>query len=202
LSRSRSPEIVAEDDILEHDVAGNVPGVADHELYRERFIHGAIYEARPDVQAVIHSHANDVLPFSISSVPLRAVVHVASAVGAEAVPVWDIRTEFGDTNLLVTTRDQGRSLSKKLEDRTVVLMRGHGFTAAGVTLINVMKLATALPRNARTLLDAIQLGGDITSLSAGEVALRDRNDVRLPAAQREWEYWCRKLGIPYEPGGY
>jgi HCOMODA/2-hydroxy-3-carboxy-muconic semialdehyde decarboxylase len=188
MSRSRSP--------------GDVTGMVEKDLDRERFIHGSIYEARPDVHAVIHSHADDVLPFGVSSIPLIAIAHGASGMGASPVPVWDMRTEFGDTNLLVTNVDHGRSLSRKLEDRTLVLMRGHGFAAAGKTLINVIKMATALPKNARALLDAINLGGEITGLSAGECALRDETDVRLPAAQRQWEYWSRRLGVAYEPGGY
>jgi ribulose-5-phosphate 4-epimerase/fuculose-1-phosphate aldolase len=201
MSRSRSPEIVDADDIVVHALDGSVEGIAELDLYRERFIHGAIYEARPEVHAVIHSHADDVLPFSISDVPFRAVVHGASSLGVR-VPVWDIQDEFGDTNLLVSDMDQGRSLSRKLEDCTVVLMRGHGFAAAGKTLINVIKTATSLPRNARVQMDALRLGGKVTPLTAGEVELRERFDVRQPASQRQWEYWCRRLGVPYVPGGY
>lgn len=202
MSRSRSPEIVTEEDILVHDFAGNVEGWAGKELYRERFIHGAIYEGRPDVQAVIHSHADDVLPFSISKIPLQAVTHGASAVGAAPVPVWDIRTEFGDTNLLVESVDQGRSLTRRLGDRTLVLMRGHGYAAAGKSLISVVKMASSLLRNSRVILDVLQAGGQVTPLSEGEVALREQFDMRAPAAQRQWEYWCRRLGVTYEPGGF
>jgi ribulose-5-phosphate 4-epimerase/fuculose-1-phosphate aldolase len=202
MSRSRSPEIVEPDDILVHDLAGNVDGMAAKELYRERFIHGSIYEARPDVHAVIHSHADDVLPFSISKIPLQAVFHGASSIGAKPVPVWDIRTDFGDTNLLVESADQGRSLTRSLADRTMVLMRGHGFAAAGRSLIFLLKMVVALPRNARVQLDTLHAGAEIVPLSEGEVALRDLTDLSLPAAQRQWEYWCRKLGVDYEPGGY
>jgi ribulose-5-phosphate 4-epimerase/fuculose-1-phosphate aldolase len=202
MSRSRSPEIVEPDDIFVHDLAGNVDGMAAKELYRERFIHGSIYEARPDVGAVIHSHADDVLPFSISKIPLQAVFHAASSIGAKPVPVWDIRTEFGDTNLLVESVDQGRSLSRSLADRTMVLMRGHGFAAAGSSLIYLLKMVVALPRNARIQLDTLHAGAEVVPLSEGEVALRDLTDLSLPAGQRQWEYWCRKLGVAYEPGGY
>jgi HCOMODA/2-hydroxy-3-carboxy-muconic semialdehyde decarboxylase len=202
MSRSRSPEIVDEDDILVHDFTGNVEGVAAKELYRERFIHAAIFAARPAVQAVIHSHADDVLPFSISNLPFQAVSHGASQVGSQPAPVWDIRTEFGDTNLLVENMAQGDSLSRAMDDRTIVLMRGHGFAAAGATLINLLKMATSLPRNARVILDVLQAGGTLTPLSAGEVALRDQTDMTTPAAQRQWEFWCRRLGVAFEPGGY
>lgn len=202
MSRSRSPEIVDQDDILVHDFNGDVKGMAEKELYRERFIHGGIYEAHPEVKAVIHSHADDILPFSISNVPFRAVTHGGSSIGADATPVWDIRDEFGDTNLLVANVAQGRSIAKKIGDRNVVLMRGHGFAAAGKTLINLLKTATSLPRNARVLMDAIRLGGTVTPLNAGEVALRETTDMSTPAAQRQWEYWCRRLGVPFVPGGF
>ncbi len=202
LSRSRSPEYVDEDDIFVHDLKGDAAGVAEPDLYRERFIHAAIYEARPNIRAVVHSHAHDVLPFSVSNVPMHAIVHDASSVGVSPVPVWDIRDEFGDTKLLVSNVEQGRSLNRKMNDRTVVLMRGHGFAAAGQSLINVLKTAVYLPRNARAMLDALHLGGTITPLSEGEVRLREETDQRSPAAQRQWEYWCRKLGVAYEPGGF
>jgi ribulose-5-phosphate 4-epimerase/fuculose-1-phosphate aldolase len=202
LSRSRSPEIVTEDDILKHDQAGDVPGIAGKELYRERFIHGSIYEARPDVHAVIHSHSDETLPFSISNLPLQAVWHGASAIGAKPVPVWDSQDEFGDSTMLVENVEQGRSLSRSMGDRTMVLMRGHGFAAGGSSLIGALRMVTAVPRNARVVLDTLQAGGTVKPLTEGEVAIRDTNDQSLPAAQRQWEFWCRKLGVAYEPGGY
>lgn len=202
LSRSRSPEIVTEDDICNHNLTGEAPGIAPKTLYRERFIHGSIYEARPDVHAVIHSHADETLPFSISNLPLQAVWVGASAIGARPVPVWDSHAEFGDCTMLVENIEQGRSLSRSLADRTMVLMRGHGFAAAGTSLISLLRMVTAVPRNARAVLNTLQAGGTVTPLSDGEVVIRDLTDQSLPAAQRQWEYWCRKLGVEYEPGGY
>jgi HCOMODA/2-hydroxy-3-carboxy-muconic semialdehyde decarboxylase len=201
MSRSRSAEIVADDDILVHDLNGSVAGIPDRELYLERFIHSSIYATRPDVGAVIHSHSDAILPFSISNLPLRAVFHSASLIGSERVPVWDSHTEFGDTNLLVETTAMGESLTRKLENRALVLMRGHGFAAAAKSLINALKMATALPRNARALLDVLQAGGEVTPLSPGEVATHGKADMSTPAAQRQWEYWCRRLGEPYQPVG-
>src|SRR4029453_2180301 len=96
LSRSRAPELVERGDGIEFDLEGGAGGGA-RPPYLERFIHGAIYEARPDVQAVVHAHAEAVLPFTISTTPLRPVVHMASFVGPQ-LPVWDIRDRFGDTN--------------------------------------------------------------------------------------------------------
>jgi ribulose-5-phosphate 4-epimerase/fuculose-1-phosphate aldolase len=202
LSRSRSPEIVEPDDILEHDMAGDVAGVREPDLYRERFIHGAIYEARPDVNAVVHSHAQEVLPFSISkTTKLQPVFHGASGIGSE-IPVWDIREKFGDTNLFVSNIDQGRDLARTLGPNDVALMRGHGFAAGSGTLLFLVVAAANLPKNARIYMDALRLG-EVVTLSPGEIALRRKAfDPHSPANQRAWEYWSRQLGVPYEPGGF
>ncbi len=147
LSCSRSPEWVESSDIVEFTFDGKAVGGDTRSPYLERFIHGAIYEARPEIQAVVHSHAEDLLPFSISNVPLKPVIHNASRMGAH-VPVWDIRDTFGDTNLLVANLEQGRDLARALAANSVVLMRGHGFTAAGQSLLEVVGLSVYLPKNA------------------------------------------------------
>src|SRR5262245_44830363 len=126
LSCSRSPELVTAEDILEFDLDCNPIDQRGRDIYIERPIHGAIYQTRPDVNSVIHNHSHDVIPFSISkSVALRPVAHIGAAIGA-SVPIWDIRAQFGDTNLLVTTMAQGRDLARALGKGPVVLMRGHG----------------------------------------------------------------------------
>ena len=86
LSRSRSPELVEVSDIIEFDLQ-SVPVSDKRQPYLERFIHGAIYAARPEINAVVHSHADDVLAFGVTkSVPMRCVVHTAGCMGYH-VPV-------------------------------------------------------------------------------------------------------------------
>src|SRR5216684_4447909 len=111
LSRSRAPELVERGDIVEFDLEGKSVGGDTRAPYLERFIHGAIYEARPDVQAVVHAHAEEILPFGITDVPLRPVIHSGSFIGRH-VPVWDIADNFGDTDLLVRDMSQGRDLAR------------------------------------------------------------------------------------------
>lgn len=188
---SRSPELVECSDILEFHLNSEPVVSETRHLYLERFIHGAIYQARPEVNAVVHSHAEDVLPFSISSTPLRPVIHNASAMGLEA-PVWDIRDMFGDTDLLVTNPERGCDMAKALGGANVVLMRGHGFTAVGPTLFETVRLSVYLPKNARVLMAALRLG-EVKTLSAGEV-VRRRFDPAGSETRRVWEYWSRKAG--------
>ncbi len=57
LARSLSPEQVTRKDIMEFDLDGRPLGGDTRQPYLERFIHGSIYEARPEVQAVVHAHA-------------------------------------------------------------------------------------------------------------------------------------------------
>jgi len=193
LARSLSPEMVQQADIMEFDLDGTPAGGDSRQPYLERFIHGAVYEARPEVLAVVHAHAEDVLPFGITSTPLRPVIHSGGFMGAE-VPVWDIRDRFGDTNLLVTNMPQGRDLAARLAGNNVALMRGHGFVAAARSLIEVVRMSVYVPRNARVQMAAMQLG-DVTPLSRGEIDARNAGyKPHSPETWRAWEYWATRAG--------
>jgi len=198
LATSIAPEMVEEAHIAEFDLEC-VPVKDDgRPLYHERFIHGGIYEARPDVQAVVHAHSEDVLPFSISAVPLRPVIHSGSFMGA-TVPVWDMADRFGpDTNMLVTNMEQARDLARCLGPHNVALMRGHGFSAAARSLIEVVRMAVYVPRNARVLMNALRLGSAIMPLHDGEIAARDAGYKPYSLeTRRAWRYWAHKAGCAH-----
>ncbi len=193
LSRSRSPELVEIGDVMEFDFQGRPVGGDKRPPYLERFIHGGIYAKRPEVNAVVHSHADDVLPFSVSlTTRMRPVVHTAGRMGHE-VPVWDIRDKFGDTNLLVVNTEQGRDLAETLAGNKVVLMSGHGFAAAGQSLLETIWIAVYLPTNARVYLEALRLG-EVRLLSAGEIEHTIIRNPEAPEMWRAWEYWTRRAG--------
>jgi HCOMODA/2-hydroxy-3-carboxy-muconic semialdehyde decarboxylase len=195
MARSLAPELVTADDIVELDLEGNPVTDERRHLYLERFIHAGILDARPDVVSVVHAHAEDILPFGIADgTPLRPVIHSGSFIGAR-VPVWDIADRFGDTNLLVANLEQGRDLANTLAGNNVTLMRGHGFAAAARSLIEVVRMSVYLPRNARALSAALRLGGNIKSLSQGEIDARNRGyKPYSPETWRAWEYWASKCG--------
>jgi ribulose-5-phosphate 4-epimerase/fuculose-1-phosphate aldolase len=196
LSRSLAPKLVTRDDIIEFTLDGQPAKQQKRALYLERFIHGGILDARPDVMAVVHAHAEDILPFGIASgTPLRPVIHSGSFLGSH-IPIWDIADRFGDTNLLVANVEQARDLAKCLGSSNVALMRGHGFAAAGRSLIEVVRMSVFLPRNARALLKAKQLGGEIKYLSQGEIDARNRGyGPYSPETWRAWEYWANQAGV-------
>ena len=195
LSRSRSPELVTEDDIMEFTLDGKVVGNDKRPPYLERFIHGSLYESRPDVNAVVHSHAEETLPFGLTDVPLKPVIHVASSMGA-TIPVWDIADKFGsNTNLLVVNPDQGRDLAKRMGQGRITLMRGHGFAAAGVTVMDVVRLAVYLPVNARVMTAAMRLSPNFKALAPGEIEQPTHFNPKAPESWRAWEYWARRAGV-------
>lgn len=192
LSCSRSPELVSREDIMEFGLDGEPSGGDDRTPYLERFIHAGVYERNPDAVAVVHSHAEEVLPYSITEEPLRPVIHSAGLMGGRA-PVWDIADRFGDTTLLVVDMEQGRDLAGALDEHRVVLMRGHGFTAAARSLSEVVRLSVMLPRNARILTTALRFGR-VKELSEGEIARRLRMNPDGPEFWRAWEYWATRAG--------
>ena len=121
------------------------------------------------------------------------MVATASQCG-ETIPVWDIHDAFGDTGLLVTNMDHGRDLAKTLGANRVALMRGHGFTAAGRTLGEVLKTSIYLPQNAKVLKEAMMLGGTVKVMSAGEIAARDADGPGGKDLFRAIAYWANKAG--------
>ena len=194
LSRSRSPELVTVDDLMTFALDGGAVGGDTRPGYLERFIHGSIYAARPDVNAVVHSHAEDVVPYSISDVPLEPVFHQAAGMGA-TIPVWEISEKFGDTNLLVTCVEHGADLAQRLGDHTIVLMRGHGFAAVAASLYEAVSVSIYLPKNARILTTAKLLGGRVRAITPGEIEAVGPAQPEHPAFQRGWEYWCKRAGV-------
>ena len=196
LSCSRSPELVEHKDILQFDMQGRVLDGRTEPPYHERFIHAGVYEANPEIMSVVHSHAIDVLPFTISSVQLQPCIHTASQCGAN-IPVWDIRDTFGDTGLLVANIEQGRDLAKTMGKNRVALMRGHGFTAAGRTIGEVLKASIYLPQNAKVLKEAIMLGGEVKCLTEGEIAARDADGPGGKDLFRAMAYWASKAGCSH-----
>lgn len=196
MSRSRSPELVELDDVVEFGPDGEPVRSDAPPVYGERFIHAAILAARPDVQAVVHSHAEELIPFGITRTPLRPVFHVAARMGKE-VPVWDIRKRFGDTNLLVVNMAQGRDLAESLGGNRVVLMRGHGCAVAMESLHSAVLTAVYTQVNARVQTAAMQMG-DIEYLSPGEVEICC--DIAAKGSlgrNRTWEYFRRRAGCEH-----
>ena len=186
MSRDLAPALVSASDILEYDIDSNPIDAGSRAVYRERFIHGEIYRARPDVKAVVHSHAAAVIPFSLSSTPLMPVFHMAAFI-VDGVPVFDPSRTPGSHHVLITTPAAGRALAQALDSKGAVLIRGHGAAIVGTSLSMAVGRAIYLEASARIQAQAIALGGKVTYLDP---------DAAHEAAQnsydRAWELWKRR----------
>ena len=194
LSRSRAPELVELDDLMEFELDGRTLNGQGRTPYGERFIHGAVMEARPEINAVVHNHAYDVLPFGLTDTPLKPLIHTASVIG-EHIPLWDIRDKFGDaTDMLVRNMEQGRDLTVALEDNTCLLMRGHGAVIAGKTLKEAVVTSIYLMINAKIQTVAMAMGNPVY-LSAGEIENMTNVQFSPLAMDRMWEAFCLRAGV-------
>ena len=191
MSRSLAPALVTSSDIMEFDLDSNPIDREGRSLYVERFIHGEIYKARPDVNAIVHSHSPTVIPFSVTKVPLQPVLHNASFL-AFGAPVFDTRTIAADSDLLIRTPAFGAALAKALgSTAAVVLLRGHGDAVVASSLPDAVFRAYYTEVNAREQEQAIALGGkDVEYITPEEAATREKESHQSFA--RAWELWKRE----------
>ncbi|MEA2830713.1 MAG: hypothetical protein QOF22_1461 [Bradyrhizobium sp.] len=190
MSRSLAPALVTANDIMEFGLDGNAVDARGRTVFLERFIHSEIYKARPDVMSVVHTHSPGVVPFSVSKVPLQAIFHNSSFLAAGA-PVWDIRKDFGETDMLVSDPALGKSLAQTLSDKSVVVMRGHGDVTVGPTVKLAVFRAYYTDVNARLQAQAIALGGEVNYLTPVEGAKADMINVRVH--DRIWNLWKMRI---------
>ncbi len=197
MPRAMAPGLTTPDDILQMDLDCTTCGDDSRKGFLERFIHGEIYRARPDVISIVHSHSTSVIPFGLARKPMQAMFHNAAFL-ARGVPVHDIRQRFGTTDLLICDCHRGQDLAKALGQDDVVLMRAHGMVATGPTLQLAVFRAVMTEVNARiqhwtlTLAD----GGEIDALSAEEGVLADAPNSG--ASARAWDLW--RLRVRQETG--
>jgi ribulose-5-phosphate 4-epimerase/fuculose-1-phosphate aldolase len=187
LARSMAPAMVTAADIIEFDLDGNPVDAGGRAVYLERFIHGEIYRARPDVRAVVHSHSHAVIPFgAMRSHKLRAIFHMGGFIGTET-PIFEIRECVGDgSDLLISNTELGVALAKSLGPKSVVLMRGHGATMVGPSLPEAVYRGVYVDINARLQLQAIGLGPINYLTEAEGQATAATNATQV---SRAWNMW-------------
>ena len=116
MSRLLAPALVNAADILQHDLDNRAVHDQGHSLYHERWIHGEIYKARPEVNAIVHSHSPTVVPFASTKAPLRPILHNASFLGF-GTPVFEIRNLIPNSDLMISTAALGKALAETLGRR-------------------------------------------------------------------------------------
>ncbi|HUK58919.1 MAG TPA: class II aldolase/adducin family protein [Stellaceae bacterium] len=186
LSRHRAPGLVQPSDILVHDFDGNPEGSeAGARLYGERFIHGEIYRARPDVVAVVHCHAPQLIPFCATRSSLKPLYHMSGFLG-RGVPIFEIRETGGMTDMLIRSSALGVALAKSLAAHPMVLMRGHGATMVGNSIQQVVYRSIYAALNAALQMEALRLGEPIYLAREEAEQAEATNDKAL---DRAWALW-------------
>jgi ribulose-5-phosphate 4-epimerase/fuculose-1-phosphate aldolase len=189
LARSMAPALVTAADIVTYDLDSNALDANGAASYAERFIHGAIYKARPDVQSVVHAHTPAVIPFGASTVPLRAIFHMGAFLGTDGVPVFEIRDAGGAaTDLLVSNAALGDALARTLGSANVALMRGHGMVAVAGSIPEAVFRAYYTAQDAQLEGDALRLGS-VKFLTADEAKHATQTQAGL--VTRAWDLWKR-----------
>ena len=194
MSRSIAPALVTPADIIEYDLDSNPCNANGRGSFLERFIHGEIYKARPDINAVVHSHSPSVVPFGLVDKPMQAMFHNAAFIAA-GVPVFDIRRKFGATDMLVSDGEKGVALARVLGKNDIALMRAHGSVACGPTLQTAVFRAVYTEVNARVQHWTHALGGGapMAALDAEEGKLAD--GPNQTAGMRAWDLWRSQVRV-------
>jgi ribulose-5-phosphate 4-epimerase/fuculose-1-phosphate aldolase len=190
MSRSLAPALVTADDIMEFTLDCEPCDARGRTAFIERYLHGEIYRARPDVMGVAHGHSPAVVPFGLVSTPMRATYHNAAFL-ANGVPVFDIRDTFGATDIVINNSARGAALARALADKAVVLLRAHGFVAVGPSLQAAVFRAIFTEVSARVQLQAEALGGPLAALDEEEG--RKADAINLATVGRSWEFWKRRV---------
>ena len=183
MARSIPPELVTEGDMMEFGMNSEPIDAQGRSPVNERFIHGEVYKARPEVMAVVHNHSPSVIPFSCTGAALRPIFHMSAFIG-QGVPNWEIREAKEGTDMLVRDTYLGAALAKTLGGPPAALMRGHGAIVVGESLQVAVGRSVYLEQNARMQYQAELLAGR----TQGPITFMDDKEV---AANVVWQDYGR-----------
>jgi ribulose-5-phosphate 4-epimerase/fuculose-1-phosphate aldolase len=176
------------DDMIEATLAGQKVG-SHLTLPDETPIHAAVYQARPDVNSVIHTHSQYAILPSIAGKDLIPVCHQAMIFG-RVIPVYPDSEK-------ITTFEQARRMAQILGGSRAVIMKGHGTVLAESSVEAAFGASERLEQNARLFVDASILGEPIPIPE--EKIKRGASKTFSPSAvQKTWSYYMekgRKAGI-------
>ncbi len=142
-----------------------------------------IYRQRPDVQAIVHTHAPHASALAATGTPLKTI-HMDSAMlhGTAHLPEWPG---------VPVADDEGRIISGALGDAKTILLANHGLLAAGASVEEATYLAVFFERAARMQLRAMAAGG--FKEVKPELALEARDFLLQPSIVRgTFAYWARR----------
>jgi HCOMODA/2-hydroxy-3-carboxy-muconic semialdehyde decarboxylase len=193
MARGMSAELVTAKDIIEFDLDSrpiDTHGLPMSALFTERYIHGEIYKQRPDVIAVVHTHAPSLIPFGVTGVPLKPMYH-RSAFISFGIPVFEIRERAGMTDMLIRNPTLGHNLADVLGGHPAALMRGHGAVIVGPSLPRVVGRTIFLALNATLQAQAMSMGAPINYMDPEEARKIEEREGHGLA--RTWDGWKKKV---------
>lgn len=192
INRGISPALAREEDFIICNSDGAIVR-GDGPINSEWPIHACVYKARPDVQAILHSHSRLSRIFSLSSLRLRGMLTSSSPEWHEGVPVYRAAG-------LITSKARGDRLAEVLGNRTAALLRGHGDVVATGGIKQTVMKAITLKQNADVLNEVLHHGADIDLWSEDELATwSDRRIAGMADADREalagraWDYYVARV---------
>jgi ribulose-5-phosphate 4-epimerase/fuculose-1-phosphate aldolase len=150
----------------------------------ETAMHTAIYKARPDVQCILHYHADELVAVAAAGQEIKVI-------GNCGVP-FHRGTPIYDSPVLIRNEQLGVKVAETLGDKNVVLLRGHGGTVVAKNLDQLLRWGIDLVRSARIQLMAAPLGA-IKTYSAEECAQMARNESRAEVHRRFLDYYISEV---------
>jgi L-ribulose-5-phosphate 4-epimerase len=183
------------DNIITVDLDGRKLG-GTMPRHNEVFIHSEVLRARPDVQAVVHTHPPHAVAFSSLG---RELVPVNNEAGYfyQKLPV------FSETTDLIVTSERGRSVARCLGQNGAVLLRNHGIVTAGRTIEEAVWIALKLERACRVQLMAEWAGGPKLLAEGEDLAEKNKRGSRGDLYTNVFNYlvrsWCRLHGRADDP---
>eukprot|EP01037_Dinobryon_pediforme_P002176 gene2176-2214_t len=190
IARHLAPNLVTPADILAFDLDSEPSVATDMRSYSERFIHGEIYRVRPDVMAIVHCHAPPLIPFGATrNNRLRPIFHMCGFLGYGCAS-YDIRDKSGWTDMLVRDATRAKALADSLGDKPIVLMRGHGATVVGGSVVQAVHRTYYATVNAQLQAEAMRLGEPIYMEDEEAKLAAAANDG---SALRAWGLWKNEI---------
>jgi ribulose-5-phosphate 4-epimerase/fuculose-1-phosphate aldolase len=189
MPRAMPPSLVTAGDVLEFSIETSQPlDPRGRRVNGERYLHGEIFKARPDVWAIVHSHSQAVIPFSLTNVALRPVIVQAGFMPLQ-IPNFEIRDVRGNgRGMQITDQARGAALAKTLGDGPLALLRGHGNVVVGSSVKQATVFAAYTDINARMQRQAMQLDRNYVAMDGPELFGPSEFDINRP-----WENFRQKL---------
>lgn len=182
----RSPGELSPADMIVIDLDGNLLEGSDAPP-SEFFIHTEIYRARPDVQAVVHTHQRAATLLGIMGADLLPVLHVPSVLtDGGTMPTWPCP-------VLVTDPELGRELATSLGTARLCHLQGHGIVSVAADLRRAAVTAIALETLAEANLAILQAGLPPRVIAPAEL---DQLRKQVASVDGRWAYYVQQLTHP------